>query len=175
MKKLFATIALAVSALSLFAQDYIIIGKETKVFETPTTKGFAVTNRDNDEIILQPGMAFPVVENTQGWAKIEYTPGLKGYIQQLSEAKTIAKPSAIKPGKYNIANKPGAKLEIITDNTADSSSTLSAKDGAATYPGTAEGNILLFTDNFGNPAYTAVILDGATIIYSYDPKLTKLL
>lgn len=167
--RLFASLIIALTVLSAAAQDYIIVGKETKVFEKPTAKSYPVTNRFDDEITLQPGMAFPVVETTQGWARIEYTPGLKGYIQQASEAKTLAKPAAIKAGKYDIANRPGTKLEIIL------APKLTAKDGTASFEGTIEGNTLLFRDQFGNPAYTAVILDGHTIIYSYDPKLTKLL
>lgn len=167
--RLFASLIIALTALAASAEDYIIIGKETKVFENPTTKSYAVTNRFDEEITLQPGMAFPVIETAQGWARIEYTPGLKGYIQVLSEAKTTSRPTAIRAGKYEIANLPCEKLEIVM------APKLSARDTSATYDGEAEDNILLFRDQFGNPAYTAVILDGHTIIYSYDPKLTRLL
>lgn len=155
--------------MNLSAKDYAIISKETRVFESASSKSYPITNRADDDIVLKPGMAFEIVETSPGWLKVEYTPGLKGYILQQSTAKSAGSSTSIKAGKYTIANQPGATLEIKVTPS------LQAISSGKTYEGETADNVLIFKDEFGNPAFTAVRLDGEVVVFSYDPKLTKLL
>ena len=67
--------------LSAFADNYIAIGKEGKVYDEPNTK-YATLNQNNQEVNVVPGMAFKQLEKSPGWYMIEYSPGLRAYIQE---------------------------------------------------------------------------------------------
>lgn len=151
------------------ARDFVVITKEAKVFEKPSTKAYATTNREGNDVNLAPGQAFECLETKEGWHKIVYSPGLKGYILDLmcAPASALKMPA---PGSYKIAN--------------DAADTLKAEKNAAGWTakstkhpvqlrGEVCGNVIVFAASDGIPVYTLTVLDGKHVAMAYDNALTN--
>lgn len=152
--------------MPMMAEDYIIIGKESKVFDTPdASKGYVTLNQKNQEVIIKPGMVFKTLENSKGWHMIEYSPGLRGYLSEQVASKTTKKPLA---GVYVVSNNPKIKLTI--ENT-DGKWNASAADKK--FHGTLSGNAIIFLDDNKHPAYSVVDLGEGPIVMTYDNNTTN--
>lgn len=166
MTKRFSLIVSALAlSLSALGEEYIIVGKDAKVFDEPNAKGYVTLNRKNEEVILTPGMIFKTLENSKGWYIIEYSPGLRGYLSEQCKVTTLNAPA---PGVYAVANAPSQKIDISTN--ADS---WSATVGDTRYNGKAVGKVIVFTDNKGKMAYSLVDIGDGPIAISYDNAVTN--
>lgn len=161
---LFSLSALAIS-LSAFGEEYIIVGKDAKVFDEPNAKGYVTLNRKNEEVILTPGMIFKTFENSKGWYIIEYSPGLRGYLSEQCKVTTLNAPA---PGVYTVANFPSQNLKV-----SGSADNWTAVVGDNQYNGKAFGKVLIFTDDTGKMAYSLVDIGDGPIAISYDNTVTN--
>lgn len=169
MKRLFTILSIVFCVCSLSAQTFVVIGKESRIFDRPNVKSYATTNMSGQDVVLQPGMAFKLAATpADGWVKIEYTPGLNAFMleSQTAPESSLGIP---KPGKYPIANNPGSSIDVVF------SGKWSANDGKETYDGLESGKAVIFTDKFGNTVYSLVVLGGKPVAYSYNNDLTKFL
>lgn len=152
---------------SACAQSLVTIGNETKIFEKPNVNSYATTNTQGQDITLTPGMVFQQSENNGGWTKIQYTPGLNAYLLD----SVLAKSSALKPlknGSFTVKNAPSVTVSISGAGTP----AITLKAGDKVYTATLDGNMALFKDQYGNPAYSFVELNGQPTVYSYDNNVT---
>ena len=163
-RKLILLSALAIS-LSAFAEEYIIVGKDAKVFDEPNAKGYVTLNRNNEEVILTPGMIFKTLDKAKGWYIIEYSPGLRGY---LSEQCKVSIAKAPTPGTYTVTNYPSQKMNVTA-----SENEWTASIGDNQYKGKTYGKVVVFLDNNGKIAYSLVDLGDGTIAISYDNAVTN--
>lgn len=167
MKKTFTLIFAAASALTVFAQDYVIISTPTKVFEQPVAKDdFAALNSKDIPVTLQPGMAYKITEAKGGWYVIEYSSGLRGMVMQnvIADTSTIKTPAA---GTYKVANNPS---ESVTVTNAGGNWIL--KSGSKEYQGKTDGKIVTFLQATGPAHYTLVNLNGKNLVFNYDNSVT---
>jgi hypothetical protein len=156
-------------AITASAQSYVVIDRETNVYDQPNSKQYVTTNMNGDEIKLVRGMAFKKVESATGFDKIEYTPGINGFV--LSSVEVT--PSALKapqPGTYPIANAAGKNVTVEKTGT-DWSATLDGKK----YSGIDQGNIILFYGADSNPIVSLVNLSGTPVAITYDNTYTHFL
>lgn len=158
----FLAVTLAVTA---YADDFIIVGKDTKVFDEPNAKGYVTLNTKNEEVVLMPGMAFKTLECSQGWHVIEYSPGLRGYMSEQATAAATKYPVS---GSYTVKNAPAKKL-----NATCTSGIWTAKVGDMQYRGESYGNVVIFVDGEGHPSYSITDLGAGPIVYTYDNSVTK--
>lgn len=166
-KKIFIVGVSMLSSAFLFpamAETYVVVGKNAKVFDEANSN-YVTLNQKNQEVAPQPGMVFKLIENNAGWAMIEYSPGLRGYISDLVKATKSIMP---KPGTYTVKNKATDKLKVESDGTA-----WTAAIGPNKYNGKAFGNVIVFFDTKNNPAYSLVDLGNGPIVMSYDNSVTN--
>lgn len=157
-------IASSLAFLSAIADTYIVVNKNAKVFDEPNATGYVTLNQKNEEVTVLPGMVFKSLENRQGWNKVEYSPGLHGYI---SDQVKQAKCSQPKAGTYKVGNKPADKLTVeLKDNTWN------ASIGGKTFRGQSFDNIVIFFDEKKVPVYSLVDLGEGPIVMTYDNSVT---
>lgn len=149
---------------SVFAEDYVVISKDGKVFDDASPK-YVTLNEKNEEVMLIPGMVFKTTEHLPGWYLIEYSPGLRGYIQDQIVASNIKSPE---PGTYNLKNSPDKKINI-----EKSGKNWKASYNGKNYSGSQFENIIIFNNESGNPAFSLVNLENGVVVISYDNALTK--
>lgn len=154
-----------VTSLLVRAEDFIVVGKDAKVFDEPNAKGYVTLNTKNEEVLLTPGMVFKALENAKGWYVIEYSPGLHGYLSEQACATTIIRP---KPGLYSVYNAPTIKL-----NTSDFGDEWSASVENKVFRGKVYGDVVIFFDDEGNTAYSLADFGSGPIVMSYDNSNTK--
>lgn len=157
-------LAAALAALSAFADDYIAVGREGKVFDDPSPK-YVTLNEKNEEVTVIPGMVFKTNEHKPGWYMIEYSPGLHAYLSETVVSNNTVAPKA---GTYDVRNNPGHKLAV--ENSAGNWT--AAADGKS-YAGSQNGNIVVFTDASGNSAYSLVDFGDGPIVICYDNSVTR--
>ncbi|MBD5204094.1 MAG: hypothetical protein HDS82_04370 [Bacteroidales bacterium] len=169
MKKLLLCLTLFISALPLSAtaEDFIVVGHEGKVYDTPNSKAYATTNRDGEDINLSTGMVFKRNETRQGWNLIEYSPGLNGFIlQSLVESPTsLETPES---GVYPVNNIPGTNVKISIEN-----GTWTATLGTSKYAGQLHDGALIFFSAEGDIILSVVKKRGKVLVYSYSNDITK--
>lgn len=172
MKKIiFGFLFILVSAigfnLNASAQDYAVILNNTKVFEEPNARGYVAKNMNDEEVSLAKGMVFKVLDKSNGWDIVEYSPGLRGYIMGNSTASEsdLTLPQA---GGYNPINAP---KEVANISFADGVWTISVN--GHNYKGTKSGNVVVFLNEQGQVAYSIVVLGGESLVYTYDNNITK--
>lgn len=168
MKTILSFIFLFIGLSTAFGQSYVVVASESRVFDQPNVKSYPTTNTSGADVILVRGMVFKSIGTPQnGWDKIEYTPGLNAFVlqSQLASASMLATPRA---GVYNVANHSATKLTVTSEG-----SSWKASDGTSDYPGTLADNTVVFTDKFGNMAYSLVVMDGKPIVFSYNNDITK--
>lgn len=152
----------------IFAEDMLIIGKDTKVFETTVAKDeYAAVNQNDEPVILRQGMTFGIKEKKAGWYVVEYTSGLRGMVMQnvVADDATVKSPTA---GTYKVTNNP---TETVTITNNGSSWNLTS--GNKSYSGLASGKSIAFTNANGNVAYTLVNISGKPMVYNYNNTVTK--
>lgn len=149
-----------------YGQHYVVILKEAQVFDAPNANTYKTLNQDGQEVILSSGMAFKYSDSQNGWDKVEYTPGLNGYILHSLEASNtqLAQP---KSGKYTCTNSKD-KVTITNNNSEWKATSIKGE-----FDGKEFENVLVFYDRFGNPYYTLVVVNGTPLLMSYDNEVTK--
>lgn len=165
MKKILSllTLLLAVSFAG-FAQDYVAVAKNGNVYDDANVK-YITVNQNNDDVSVVPGMVFATSQHLPGWYKVEYSPGLNGFIpEQITTGNFVT----VNPGTYNIANQPGHKITASGGNGVWSATV----DGKS-YNGTNFQEIIIFKDNSGNIAYSIVDFGNGPIAITYDNSVTK--
>lgn len=170
MKRLFLLVGTAAlsCALQLSAENYIVIGKDSKVFESPVAKDeFAAVNKDDVPVVLKAGMAFKASEQKTGWYVVEYSPGVRGMIMQnvIAPASAVKAPAA---GKYKVANNISEEVTV-----SGSGENWSLSSGGASFSGIKEGDIVVFPDAKGNIKYTFINYNGKPAIFNYDNTVTN--
>lgn len=164
--KSFALSAMAAFAIfSSYAEDFVVISKESKVFDEPDATGYVTLNTKNEEVVLQPGMVFKVHDNSQGWYIIEYSPGLRGYLSEQAKALSTFSPKA---GTYIVSNNPSQKMTTSVNATQ-----WTGKIGDKQYSGKAFGNVVIFFDEMGNPAYSLTDIGNGAVVMTYDNAVTR--
>ncbi|MBD5355929.1 MAG: hypothetical protein HDR88_02850 [Bacteroides sp.] len=153
------------ASLSAFADNFVVVGKEAKVFDEPNTKSYVTLNTKNQEVVLYPGMVFKSLETSNGWYMIEYSPGLRGYLSEQAVGIATKLP---KSGTYPVKNSPTQKLNAYLEDDK-----WSATVGDKQYHGKAFGNIIIFFDDKQTPAYSLLNLEDNPIVMSYDNKTTN--
>lgn len=151
-----------------YADNYVVIGKETKVFETPVAKDeFAAVNSADKPVLLQLGMAFKIEEEKGGWYVVEYTPGLRGMVMLnvVADTSTLKTPA---PGDYTVSNNPSEKVKV-----SSASGAWSLGSGSGNFSGTLCGNVVVFKDANGATKYTLVNLQGTPRLFNYDNSVTR--
>lgn len=165
LKAIVLSIMAVAASLNAYADNFVVVGKETKVFDEPNAKGYVTLNTKNQEVVLQPGMVFKTLENTSGWYIIEYSPGLRGYMSEQVKAPVNNLP---KGGTYSVSNAPSQKLKTVSEGDK-----WIATVGEKQFLGKAFGNIIIFFDEKNTPAYSLVDMGEGPIVMSYDNKVTK--
>lgn len=156
-------IALTATAVSAYAESYIIVGKNAKVFDGPSSD-YVTLNQKNREVAPLPGMAFKEIENNAGWSMVEYSPGLRGYISDIVKVVKSVMPKA---GTYTVANKTSEKIKAEKTNDE-----WKATVGSKSYRGKAFGNVVVFFGADNNPAYTLVDMGQGGVAMCYDNSVT---
>lgn len=168
LKKLLMAAALLVAPALGYADDYVVVLTDSKVFDAPVAKDeYASKNENDQDVLIHPGMAFKVTEKKTGWDVIEYSPGLRGMIMQTVEAspKSLKTPVA---GKFKVANNQN---EVVTISQKGQVWTLLS--GKKSFSGRQFGNVVVFFDPNVNAAYTYLNLNGSPYVYNYSNELTK--
>lgn len=161
-----ATILFVLAAsLSASADNYIVIGREAKVFDEPDATGYVTLNTKNKEVVLQPGMVFKTFDESKGWFIIEYSPGLRGYLSEQARTSVKTPPEA---GTYSVANNPSQKL-----NVTKTGHKWTAKTHDKQYSGEVFENVVVFFDDKKNPAFSLVNLSSGPVVMTYDNSVTK--
>lgn len=156
----FLTFSITVS----FAQSYIVVAKPGKIYDEPNTK-YVTLNTENQELSVVPGMVFKQTEKTPGWVMIEYSPGLRAYLQETLLASQLKTPV---PGVYTVKNNPSQKFNV-TQEGENWAGNVNEKN----YKGKKFNNVVVFFDEQNNPAYTLADPGEGGIIIDYNDKVTK--
>ena len=166
MRSLF-TFFLSIVSIASMADTYVVVGKESKIFDQPNVRSYATTNTSGNDVVLSPGMVFKNMGSQSGWVKIEYTPGLNAFLleNQIAGASQLSIP---KEGNYKVTNDPATNLTLTTDN-----GNWTANDGKKTYQGVVSDKSLIFNDSFNNTMYSATVVSGTIWVYSYNNDITK--
>lgn len=146
----------------------IVIGTDTKIFETPIAKDEYAAVNDNDEpVLLKQGMAFTVQEEKAGWYIIEYSPGLRGMVMTnvVADPKTLIAPVA---GAYNVVNNPAEKVNITREGII-----YTLTSGDKSYQGKLEDNVIIFTNADGIETYSITVRNGKPQVFNYANSITK--
>lgn len=163
-----ALFAILFGTTVMFAEDMLIIGKDTKVFETTVAKDeYAAVNQNDEPVILRQGMTFGIKEKKAGWYVVEYTSGLRGMVMQnvVADDATVKNPT---PGTYKVTNNP-TETVTITNN----GSTWNLTSGNKSFSGATSGKSVTFTNANGNVEYTLVNISGKPMVYNYNNSVTK--
>jgi hypothetical protein len=155
---------LLLAPVAASAQTLIAISKPAKVFDEPNAKGYVTLNQKNEEVHLEPGMAFRTFDEVKGWYLIEYSPGLRGYVSKFRTAEAVPP----KAGTYKVANKPDEKITVTLNGDK-----WSATSGNKKFTGATADNIVYFLDENKKAAYSLVDLGEGPIVMSYDNTLTR--
>ena len=164
LKKILTFFVFSCVTLGIHADNYIAVDKNGKVFDEANTK-YVTLNQNNAEVAVLPGMVFKSLEKSPGWTMIEYSPGLRAFIQENIISSSLNSPT---PGTYDVKNLPGQKL-TAEQNGEEWKGTVSGK----TYNGKKYGEIVIFVDDSNQPAYSLVDLGSGTIVMSYDNSVTN--
>ncbi len=169
MKKILVSILFSVCAtVCAHAETNIVIGKDTKVFESAVAKDeYAAVNQNDQHVILVTGMAFPVKDQKAGWYVVEYSAGLRGMVMQ----NVVADNSVVKApatGTYKVANNPA---ETVTISNTGNDWTL--KSGTKSFSGKGDGKAVVFTSADGNMKYSLTNISGKPAVFNYDNSVTK--
>ena len=150
------------------AQELVVIGKESKVYDSPNVKGYATTNRQGQNVVLSQGMVFVKSGSDHGWDLVEYTPGLKGYILQSLEMDqaTLHEPKA---GNYTVKNNSSKKVEISGSGVA----WVLNVPGGKPLAGSKVGKVIVFRNEFGNVVYSLISTPSGPVVMDYDNKVTS--
>ena len=168
MKKTLLLMSMMLAAAAGYSQTYVVVGNESRLFHRPNVKSYATTNTSGADVVVSPGMVFKLAGEPQGgWCKIEYTPGLNAFMleSQTASGATLAAPRG---GTYSVANNAG---ENVTVSGGEGSWTIKA--GSETLKGVEADNAVVFSDRFGNPAYSLVVMSGKPVVYNYSNDITK--
>ena len=57
MRSLF-TFFLSIVSIASMADTYVVVGKESKIFDQPNVRSYATTNTSGNDVVLSPGMVF---------------------------------------------------------------------------------------------------------------------
>lgn len=152
------------SFTGVFAQNYVVVGKDGKVFDEANTK-YVTLNQKNDEVTVIPGMVFKSLEKSPGWFQIEYSPGLRAYIPEQICVAGFKTPVA---GEYSVKNSPSNKVSI-----SQSGNEWTVTDSKSTYKGNNLNNILVFFDESKNPVYSYVDMGDGPVIINYANSVTN--
>lgn len=169
MKRLIIASAVLIALTSFMADARrIVIGADTKIFETPIAKDeYCAVNDSDQPVILQKGMAFKVLEEKAGWYIIEYSPGLRGMLMTnvIADVKSVSAPGT---GAFTVSNNPKEKVSVSKDakgfvlNSVDKN-----------YNGDLEDNVIIFKNADGSNAYTVTVLNGTPMVFTYSNAITK--
>ena len=154
-------------AITVCAENHIVIAKDTKVFEAPVAKDeCAALNKNDDPVILKTGMVFAVIERKGGWYVVEYSPGLRGMVMQnvIAMEDAIKVPSA---GTFKVANNPDESVVINRDGDK-----WLLESSAKKYEGRENDRTVIFTTTDGVAAYSVSNLSGKQVVYSLDNSVT---
>lgn len=164
MKRVFLLLAITLSVgLVTFANDYIAIAKDGNVYDDASAK-YITVNQNNDDVEVMTGMVFETFQHVPGWYKVEYSPGLHGFIPDQIAASNFV---TVAPGTYDIKNYPGHKLSAVNDGN-----TWTATVNGKNFKGEKIQDIILFFDD-NKIAYSLVDIGNGPIVISYDNSLTK--
>ena len=165
LKILFALFVAFLPAVSI-AQNYLAVDQPGKVYDDAASK-YVTLNEKNEDVSILPGMVFKSIEKKPGVVMIEYSPGLRGFIDENITSPGLVAPS---PGTYQIANQSGKTFKVEVDDNGK----WKGISENATYPGIlADNNIVVFVDPSGNVAYSLVDLGKGGIVMNYDNNITK--
>lgn len=150
-----------------FGDDYVIVGKETKLFDTPDLKGERTKNLSDNEIVLSEGMIFKVSSKTQGWTQAIYTPGVRAYVLDttLKQSGEISMPEV---GNYKVSNNPERVVRLSKEGQ-----TWILSNGNDKLKGLESEKALIFHNHSGDISYSIVKINGQALVYDYDNELTK--
>lgn len=167
--RLFAlALALFGAAGSAMADDYLVVAQQQRVFDEPKTDGYATTNREGADVVILPGMAFKVIDKGVGWAIIEYSPGLKGYVM-LSMMESDSNLAAPHGGTYTVGNAKGD--ELMVRGTGKYWAATSNRHPVLMH-GEIYGPVIVFFDENEHPVYTLTVVGGKPQAMAYDNELT---
>ncbi len=165
--KILAAALLLGAAQYVMGETYMVVMKETKVFDEPNVNGYVTKNQNDQEVVLSEGMAFKIVETRKGWEMIEYSPGLRGMVMSSYgvPSDNLKKPSA---GSFNVSNQSGNIVDVAL---AEGVWTLTS--AGKNYKGQEFGNVVIFFDTNGNQAFSLTNVGGKTAVYCYSNDITK--
>lgn len=169
MRRLLKITLIMLMALPNFAtkaDDFVVVAKESKVFDGPSVNEYPTRNVAGEEIMLKEGMVFKVESFDKGWYLIEYSPGLRAYLAATMVATD--KLSIPSTGVFKIANVAGEVLNFVKDGESFKAS---LKD--KTYKGERAGEAVVFKDESGNIAFSLVTMNGLPYAWSYSNNATK--
>ncbi|MCH5222526.1 MAG: hypothetical protein J1E82_00665 [Muribaculaceae bacterium] len=164
MKKFVLALGLFVASFSLWAADYVAVGREGNIYDGANNK-YITENQMGDQLKVVPGMVFSTSEHLPGWYKVEYSPGLHAYLPEQLLASNFNTP---KPGSYKVTNNPSQTVSVQNDGA---NWTVSAN--GKTFKGNLKDNVVIFVDENNNPAFSLVDLGQGGIVISYDNAVTK--
>lgn len=169
MKRIISTILMGFAGCVIsFAGNFIVISKDTKVFESPVAKDeCAALNNADQPVVLKAGMAYKIAEKKAGWYVIEYSPGLRGMVMEnvIADDASLKAPVA---GTYKVANNPSESVTITSGPSG-----WELKSGGNSFKGTQDGNVVEFHSSDSAHAYTVVNLSGTPVVYNYNNSVTK--
>ena len=142
------------------AADYVVISGTVKLYEQPSSTGYAAQSASGADVVAERGMVFRCDDVQGAWDKVEYVTGMRAFV---SGDMVVPQTSVSIPtlGSYTVNNTGGN----VTIARAGDAYTLN--DGKTTYNGTLAGNALIFKDITGEIDYSAVTVDNQTYIYNY--------
>lgn len=152
-------------SFNMVADDYVVVGRNAKIFDSPNVKSYVTLNSKNQEVTLIPGMALKKLESNNGWHMVEYSPGLRGFLSVQSTANGLKIPES---GSYPIRNIKNKQLKVSCKENI-----WKAETDNKIYKGKLFNNIVIFFNDKNQPAYSLVELEDGIIAISYDNAVTK--
>lgn len=164
IKRIFGlTLVALLASGAAIAEDYVAIAKEGKVYDEASAK-YVTLNQFDEDVVVVPGMVFATTEHTPGWYKIEYLPGMHGFIPEQIVGSSF---NPVKAGTYDVANNPGQKLVVEGNGDNWNASTVSDN-----YKGEKSSEIVVFRDNMGNQVFSLVDIGNGPVVMNYDNTVT---
>ena len=167
MFRKFASLAVfGIFSFCMLADNYYVaVDKNGKVYDDAASK-YVTLNERNNEVTIIPGMVFKALDRKPGVVMIEYSPGLRAFIDEKITSPGSQVPS---PGTYPVVNNKA--LQLTAEKVGDGKWT--ARVGNASYEGILQdNNIIVFYDNSHNAAYSLVDFGSGPIAISYDNNVT---